>query len=266
MKLTAIGLMALLFLLAGCQTASDIQDLGGDRYGVSSLACPACGGTAQSSSLASEKASKHCASLGKVVVPETQDNQLANSFGAGRTDLVFSCVDEVTETDTESCYQTAFASLQESHDENVLARAVAIVMPPEEGFPFAVLANENKASQAEVSALTAVGTVWETCSRESWSNVSPQYRDIYIATSNEMLASLSKLVATKNSYGEYAAEINASLAKLDQQLGGVERNARAQRSLENRARMEAATNLSDRIRQSTDTVTCTNYGNTTTCR
>ena len=80
-----------------------------------------------------------------------------------------------------------------------------------------------------------------------------------------MLASLSKLVATKTTYGEYAAEINASLARLDQQLGGMEREARAQRSAENKANMEAAARLSDRIMQSTDSVTCTTYGNTTTC-
>ena len=255
----------LLFLLVGCQTASDIQNLGGDRYAVSSLACPACGGTAQSSNLAFEKASKHCASMGKVVVTEAQENQLANAFGAGRTDMVFSCVDEVTETDTQNCYQTAFASLEESHDETVLADAVSVVMPPEEGFPFSMLANQSKANEAEISALTAVGTVWETCSKESWSNVTPQYRKLYIATANEMLASLSKLVATKTTYGEYAAEVNASLARLDQQLGGIEREARAQRSAENKANMEAAARLSDRIMQSTDSVTCTTYGNTTTC-
>ena len=80
--------------LSGCQTASNVQDLGGGRYGVSSLACPACGGTAQSAKLAYEQASEFCAAKGQIVITESQNNEMANAVGAGRTDMIFACVDQ----------------------------------------------------------------------------------------------------------------------------------------------------------------------------
>lgn len=232
-------LIGMSIFLAGCQTAYDVQDLGGGRYGVSSLACPACGGTAQSAKLAYEQATEFCAIKGQIVMTESQNNAMANAVGAGRTDMIFACVEQVTEEDTSDCYAEAFAELSTTHDEFVLDKAVAIVVPPEEGFPFVVLASQDYATEAEIAALRDVGGVWESCSRDSWTNVSTQYRKTYIATSNEILVSLAKLVATKTTYGEYAAEVNASLASLDQQLSGIEREARAQRAAEERQRIEA---------------------------
>lgn len=268
-------LIGMSIFLAGCQTAYDVQDLGGGRYGVSSLACPACGGTAQSAKLAYEQATEFCAAKGQIVITESQNNAMANAVGAGRTDMIFACVDQVTEEDTSDCYSEAFAELSTTHDEFVLDKAVAMVVPPEEGFPFVVLASEDKATEAEIAALKDVGGVWESCSRDRWTNVSPQYRKTYIATSNEILASLAKLVASKTTYGEYAAEVNASLASLDQQLGGIEREARAKRAAEAKERMEAASRLNSQIQSSIDKATapvgnpvynCTTIGNTTTCQ
>lgn len=268
-------LIGLSMFLAGCQTAFDVQDLGGGRYGVSSLACPACGGASQSAKLAYEQAAEFCAAKGQIVITESQNNAMANAVGAGRTDMIFACVDQITEEDTSDCYSEAFANLSTTHDEFVLDKAVAMVVPPEEGFPFVVLASEDKATEPEISALKDVGGVWESCSRDLWTNVSPQYRKIYIAASNEILASLAKLVATKTTYGEYAAEVNASLAILDQQLGGIERDARAKRAAEAKEQMEAGARLNSQIQSLVDKATapvgkpvynCTTIGNSTTCQ
>ena len=268
-------LIGLSVFLVGCQTANDVQDLGGGRYGVSSLACPACGGTAKSAKLAYEQATEFCASKGQIVITESQDNALANAVGAGRTDMVFACADQVTEQDTSDCYSEAFAELSSKHDELTLEKAISIVVPPEEGFPFVVLSSQDRATDKEVAALKDVGGVWESCSRERWTNVSPQHRKTYIATSNEILASLSRLIALKTTYGEYGAEVNGSLASLDRQLGGMEREARAKRAAEARERMQAAARLSSQIQSSIDQATapvgnpvynCTTIGNTPTCQ
>ena len=158
--------------LSGCQTASNVQDLGGGRYGVSSLPARHVEEQLNRPKLAYEQASEFCAAKGQIVITESQNNAMANAVGAGRTDMIFACVDQVTEEDTSDCYSEAFAELSTKHDEFVLDKAVAMVVPPEEGFPFVVLASEDKATEAEIAALKDVGGVWESCSRDRWTNVS----------------------------------------------------------------------------------------------
>lgn len=258
-------LTAILFI-GGCQTAFDVQDLGSGRYGVSSLACPACGGTAKSAQLAYEQAQEFCLARGQIVVMESRENELANAVGAGRTDMVFECVDEVTAGDSENCYAEGFADLKASYNDALLDKAISVVIPPENGFPFTMLASQDTVSDDEVGVLTAVGGIWEHCSGDAFTNTPLQYRKILNAASKRTLAALAKLIASKSTYGEYAAEVNEIIAGLDAQLSAVERDARAQRTREARDRMEASARLSSEINDLFETTTCTTTGNTTTCR
>lgn len=240
------SLLAIIFLVTGCQTTSNVQNLGNGRYSVSSIACPACGGTSRSHELAFKEASTYCGNLDMIAIPEETDNQTLNAFGAGGTDLVFSCVKEVTEADTSSCYEESFAKL-DKHADDILDKAVAIVMPDEEGFPFIVLANETFATEAEASAIKDVGMVWEKCSQEQWSNVSTQYKKLYKMTRDKILASLAKLISKKSTYGEYAAEVNSHFGNMDTQLSDYERQARDKRQAEAGQRMRAASCITQQI-------------------
>jgi hypothetical protein len=258
-------LTAALFL-SGCQTAFDVQDLGSGRYGVSSLACPACGGTAKSAQLAYEQAEGFCAARGQIVVMESRENELANAVGAGRTDMVFECADEVTAEDSENCYAEGFSDLKLNYSDALIDKAISVVIPPENGFPFIMLASQETVSDDEVGVLTAVGGIWEDCSGDAFTNAPVQSRNILNAASKRTLAALAKLIASKSTYGEYAAEVNEIIAGTDSQLSEVEREARAQRASEARDRIEASSRLRGEIQGAFDTTTCVTTGNSTTCR
>ena len=76
------------------------------------------------------------------MITESQNNAMANAVGAGRTDMIFACVDQVTEEDTSDCYSEAFAELSTEHDEFVLDKGCRYGRATQEGFPFVVLASE----------------------------------------------------------------------------------------------------------------------------
>lgn len=271
MKL-AIAMISILVFLTGCQTASKVQDIGSGRYAVSSLACPACGGSAKSFELAMNEAQEFCSARDQVVVVEEQENRTINAVGAGGSNLIFSCVTEVTAEHTASCFDQGYAALEGSFPSSVIDKAVLTVTPPEEGFPFVVLSNQDMATPEEAKAIIAAGQVWERCSRESWSNVPPNYRKAYLNAANEFLAALARLASAKTTYGEYAAEANATLAKLDQVVGQVAKEERAQRAAEAADRRRATDNFGQMLQQATTPqptqriqTTCTTIGGVTSC-
>lgn len=80
-------------LSASCMMTGDILPTGPDTYMISTVACPACGGTTKSVSMALKKAGEYCTSQGKrlLKVGMTNDKWFND---AGETVLEFRCLDE----------------------------------------------------------------------------------------------------------------------------------------------------------------------------
>lgn len=87
-------LLASLFpLLTACMMSSDIVTTGPDSYMISTVACPACGGTTKSTTMAYKKASEHCMAQGKRLLRSKMTNDRWFNE-AGETVLEFRCLDE----------------------------------------------------------------------------------------------------------------------------------------------------------------------------
>lgn len=79
-------------LLVSCTMTGDIVPTGPDSYMVSTVACPACGGTTKSISMAYKAAGEFCISKGKRLLKSNMTNdRWANE--AGETVLEFRCLD-----------------------------------------------------------------------------------------------------------------------------------------------------------------------------
>lgn len=78
---------------ASCTMIGDIVPTGPDSYMVSTVACPACGGTTKSISMAYKSAGEFCMSQGKRLLKSNMTNERwANE--AGETILEFRCLAE----------------------------------------------------------------------------------------------------------------------------------------------------------------------------
>lgn len=88
-----IFVIVLSVLLSSCMMMGDITQTGPDTYMVSAIACPACGGTTKSISMAFGEASKYCASQGKRMLKKDMKNDKWFNE-AGETIVEFRCLDE----------------------------------------------------------------------------------------------------------------------------------------------------------------------------
>jgi len=86
-------LVPLAALLAGCTMSGDIVPTGPDTYMTSAVACPACGGTTKSITMALQQAGEFCASQDKRVLRQDMTNDRWFNE-AGETVLEFRCLDE----------------------------------------------------------------------------------------------------------------------------------------------------------------------------
>lgn len=86
-------ILAVVFLIPSCTMTGDIVNTGPDSYMVSTVACPACGGTTKSTSMAYESASRFCMSQGKRLLRTNMTNDRWFNE-AGETVLEFRCLDE----------------------------------------------------------------------------------------------------------------------------------------------------------------------------
>jgi|AntDeeMinimDraft_5_1070356.scaffolds.fasta_scaffold32637_1 hypothetical protein len=80
-------------LMAACTMSGDIVSTGPDSYMVSTVACPACGGTTKSTTMAYREAGQHCKSQGKRLLKTDMTNDRWFNE-AGETVLEFRCLDE----------------------------------------------------------------------------------------------------------------------------------------------------------------------------
>jgi hypothetical protein len=79
--------------LTACTMMGDIMPTGPDSYMISSVACPACGGTTKSISMALKGAGEFCANQGKHMLKiEMTNDKWFNE--AGETVLEFRCLTE----------------------------------------------------------------------------------------------------------------------------------------------------------------------------
>ena len=86
-------LLAVAGLLVSCMMASDIVSTGPDSYMISTVACPACGGTTKSTSIAYKEAGEFCMSQGKRLLKSNMTNDRWFNE-AGETVLEFRCLEE----------------------------------------------------------------------------------------------------------------------------------------------------------------------------
>lgn len=86
-------LAAVAVFVSGCTMTGDIVPTGPDSYMVSTVACPACGGTTKSTTMAYHEAGKFCASQGKRLLKSDMTNDRWWNE-AGETVLEFRCLDE----------------------------------------------------------------------------------------------------------------------------------------------------------------------------
>ena len=87
-KLVVVSLFG---LLSACTMMGDILPTGPDSYMISTVACPACGGTTKSISMALKRAGEFCAAQGKHMLKKDMTNDKWFNE-AGETVLEFSCL------------------------------------------------------------------------------------------------------------------------------------------------------------------------------
>lgn len=86
-------LAPLAMIVTACTMTGDIVSTGPDSYMVSAVACPACGGTTKSMTMAYQEAGEFCASEGKRLLKSGMTNDRWFNE-AGETVLEFRCLDE----------------------------------------------------------------------------------------------------------------------------------------------------------------------------
>ncbi|WP_147300285.1 hypothetical protein [Paraperlucidibaca baekdonensis] len=86
-------LLPIVGLVVSCTMTGDIVPTGPDSYMISTVACPACGGTTKSTTMAFQEAGQFCMSQGKRLLQSNMTNDRWFNE-AGETVLEFRCLDE----------------------------------------------------------------------------------------------------------------------------------------------------------------------------
>jgi hypothetical protein len=90
MRLRCLSLSLLAMVaVSGCATTSDVYDMGGGRYGLTSSAYTSMGGVGKARSSSIKKANDYCATRGKRAVIE--DTKADASFASGTSEIAFRC-------------------------------------------------------------------------------------------------------------------------------------------------------------------------------
>ena len=134
MKIKYIMVIAISLLLNACMTTSDIVTLSDNSYQVSSLACPACGGTSKSQNLAREKANDFCAAKGEIAIIDALDNETVNAYGAGSTAINFRCGQANVQDSVEECYDTLLTGLESTYGASIVELVGSKVTPSETNY------------------------------------------------------------------------------------------------------------------------------------
>jgi len=208
--ITAIGL-----LLNACMTTSDIVTLSDNSYQVSSLACPACGGTSKSQTLAREKANDFCDAKGQVAIIDGLDNETVNAYGAGSTAMNFRCGQANAQDSLQECYDTLMTGLKGAYGEPMIELIVSKVYPSESNyFGFEQLSDASKPSEKETDVIKKYGAGSSKCERIRAGSMSIERQKMWLAAQNGRLSALAQLANGQISYGDYAVKLNNTAEQL----------------------------------------------------
>lgn len=219
---TAIGL-----LLNACTTTSDIVTLSDNSYQVSSLACPACGGTSKSQSLAQEKANDFCAAKGEVAIIDNLDNETVNAYGAGSTAVNFRCGQANSQDSVQECYDTLLTGLKDAHGGTIVELIGSKVTPSEANyFGFEQLSDAAIPSKEETVVIKKYGAGSSKCERMRAGAMSIERQKMWLSAQNRRLSALAQLANSQISYGDYAVKLNNAAERLyDTEDGMMQRKA-----------------------------------------
>lgn len=259
-----------MLILNACTTTSDIVTLSDNSYQVSSLACPACGGTSKSQDLARQKANDFCAEQGGVAIIDNLDNETVNAYGAGATALNFRCGQANAQDTTDACYKTLASGLKDIYGDELVESVGPKLFPSEENFfGFEQLADTSMPSEQEKEFIKKFGAGSSKCERTHAESMPISRQKMWLSAENRRLTALAQLANGQINYGDYAASLNDAYENLyaseddylRRQADEAKRDAAEQR--------RAMDNLGNKIQDAFDTTTCnsTVYGGSvsTTC-
>lgn len=232
---------SLLLALPTCTTASEVTQTGPSSYFVTSAACPACGGTAKSASLAIEKAQQFCAASGKTMVMQNVESQNLNAVGAGGSKVEFGCAVPVSDDAVQTCYDTFLSEIAEDFGRNDTTRAVLTKLFATSDFK--ILSDATYPTETDTPVIHRVGEGIDKCDKLRMTVLPPAEAQVAKELHNKWLAQLAQLANKSITYGQYAMAINAAedaagsasalqrLAQRDEQRWQAEQRLRAAENL-----------------------------------
>lgn len=246
--LAGLGAATLTLGLSSCTTASEVTQTGPSSYLVTSAACPACGGTAKSASLAIEKAQQFCAASGKMMVMQNVDSQNINAVGAGGSKVEFSCATPVSDDDVQSCYDDFLSELAGKFGRDATGMVVTKLGNASD---FKTLSDTSYPTDVDVPVILGAGEGIDKCEKLAMSVLPPAEAQVAKALHNKRLALIAQLGGKSITYGQYAMAINeaedaAASASAQQRLA-----QRDEQRWQAEQRLRAAENLSNEINRAT---------------
>jgi hypothetical protein len=260
MKINTLVITVILLLLNACTTTSDIVTLSDNSYQVSSLACPACGGTSKSQNLARKKANDFCAAKGEIAIIDNLDNETVNAYGAGSTAMNFRCGQANVQDSVQECYGTLWSGLEGTYGRSIVELIGSKVTPSETNyFGFEQLSDGSVPSEQETTVIKKFGSGSSKCEQIRAGGMSIERQKMWLSAQNRRLSALAQLANGQISYGDYAVKLNNAAERLyDAEDGMTRRNAdEARRDAAERRR--AMDNMGNMIQDSmkSNTTNCT---------
>jgi hypothetical protein len=240
-------------MLSACMTTSDISSLGNNTYAVSTLACPACGGTNKAENMAVEAANEFCQEQGKIAVTENIDIDSWDWNGAGTTDLAFQCVTPVSEDQVLACAQKHIGIATDKYGNEITQKIRDKLFSDENGFGFSELSDQALPTADEREVILAFGTGYEECEELRLSAVSAADGRVIRSSDRKRMSIMAKLSAAQITYGNYAEQSNEIDEGLYAALSELEKEAMQKRRI---AAKESSEKLS-RALDSNKPINCT---------
>jgi hypothetical protein len=243
-------------LLSGCMITSEVSSLGGGAYSLSTLACPACGGTDKAERMALNAANKFCAEQGKEAVIENADIGSWSSNGAGTTDLIFLCVMPVSEDQVFACAQKHINAAAIQYGAEATETVLNKLFSDENGFGFAELSDHSYPTDIDQGIIKTIGVGYDECEDLRQSTASSSDKRVLQSAANRRMTIMAELSGSQITYGSYAKHSNEIDETFYSVLSDLEKETMRQR----RAARELASERFNRAIQSTQPTNCVSTG------
>ena len=237
-------------------TTSKVSSLGGNTYSLSTLACPACGGTYKAESMALDAANKFCMEQGKEAVIENADIGSWSYNGAGTTDLIFLCVMPVSEDQVLACGKKHIDDAANQYSVDATKKILSKLFSDEDGFGFSELSDHSYPTNIEQEIIKIIGAGYDECEDLRLSTASTIDKRILQTTANRIMKIMAELSGSKITFGSYATQSNEINETLYSALSAKEKEAMSQR----RAARELSSERFNRAIQSAQPMNCTSTG------